>query len=574
MTINAPIENRVVRCAIYTRKSTDRGLEKDANSLETQRSVCQAYIKCHAHRNWTELPYRYDDGGFSGANLQRPALQRLIADVEAGRIDVIVIYKIDRLSRSLTDFVRLMDVLQRYGASFVSVTQTFDTSDSMGRLVLNILLTFAQFERELMADRVRDKKAEMRRRGLFTGGTPPVGYLRSRTGKLVLDPDWAPLIKEVFQRYPQESAQKLAEDFTARGIMTRTNRAKNGNRHGGQRIWPRTIHSILNNPIYAGYFVHHGEWMPAEVEPLVTREEWDLAHDIMASRYPQIRDPIKNFLLGILHDEAGRRMRVFGSGPGRSNEYRYYKSIKAGWAVGTIHRKIMVSADRVEELAVSTLQALLVDRIKLKQSVLSLGQYSPEIARLLDRGQLASRRLAQMDKAQLREAFLALVPRAEVTKSELRLLISCHELNRFLGWDGKGIFRKTEVLPAMGADRFRMIYSPATLVCGHPYFSLPIGRCREIDCSPDPKLVALLEEAAELQRFMLHNRDKSISELATERGMGASTFARIVRVNYLAPDIQAAIYDGTQPSGLTKRRILYGSQPLDWEQQRQLMGFQ
>src|SRR5574339_81606 len=146
MAIAAPIENRIVRCAIYTRKSTDAGLASPVNSLETQRGVCQAYIKCQAHRNWVELPYRYDDGGYSGGTLERPALKRLIADVEAGRIDVIVIYKIDRLSRSLADFVRLMDVLDRYGASFVSVTQTFDSSDSMGRLVLNILLTFSQFE--------------------------------------------------------------------------------------------------------------------------------------------------------------------------------------------------------------------------------------------------------------------------------------------------------------------------------------------------------------------------------------------------------------------------------------------
>src|SRR5688572_23385845 len=164
------------RCAIYTRKSTDAGLNLEVNSLVTQREVCQAYIRSQAHRNWLELPHLYDDGGYSGGNLERPAMKRLLSDIESGRIDIVVIYKIDRLSRSLTDFVRLMEVLQRYDVSFVSVTQTFDTSDSMGRLVLNILLTFSQFERELASERVRDKKAALKRRGLFTGGTPPFGF--------------------------------------------------------------------------------------------------------------------------------------------------------------------------------------------------------------------------------------------------------------------------------------------------------------------------------------------------------------------------------------------------------------
>jgi DNA invertase Pin-like site-specific DNA recombinase len=217
-----PIERRITRCAIYTRKSTEYGLDKAVNSLDAQREVCRAYIKCQAHRNWIEVPRRYDDGGYSGGTLIRPALNRLVADIEGGTVDMVVIYKIDRLTRSLLDFVRLIDVLERYGVSFVSVTQSFDTSDSMGRLVLNVLLTFAQFERELMSDRVRDNKAAMRKKGLFAGGLPPFGYLVNRGGGLVIDKDRAAIVTELFQRYPETgSVRELVRDLNRRGCVTR-----------------------------------------------------------------------------------------------------------------------------------------------------------------------------------------------------------------------------------------------------------------------------------------------------------------------------------------------------------------
>ena len=573
MAINAPVEERVVRCAIYTRKSTDKALDAPVSSLTAQREVCQAYIKCQAHRNWVELPYRYDDGGFSGGNLERPALQRMIADIEAGRIDVVVIYKIDRLSRSLVDFVRLMDVLDRYGASFVSVTQTFDTSDSMGRLVLNILLTFAQFEREIMGDRVRDKKAAMKRKGLFTGGTPPTGFLRGAGGKLKVDPQWAGIIKEIYRRIPDTTLEAMAREFQSRGLTTRSYRTRKGTIRGGHKIFGSNLRTIIRNPIYAGYFLHHGELIEAQVDPLVSKEEWDRAQEIMLNRVSAPRDPIRNFLLGILHDEYGRRMKIFARGPGHSRNYRYYRTEHAGWARGTMLKNVLVEADRVEQLAVSALQAFLLDRIRLKQAVLSLGLYSDEIGRLLKRGQLSARRLGLMDNIQLRELFLAMVPRAEVTRTELRLLVSCHELSRFLGWDGNGIFRKSILKPMHGADRFRLVYAPAALICGHPYFILPIKARPEGAGRPDPNLVSLLKQAADLKQYMLDQRSKSISQLAAEKRLGPSFFARLVRLNYLAPDIQAAIYDGTQPATLTRHRVLFGSMPLDWEQQRQLMGF-
>ena len=560
------------RCAIYTRKSTDAGLNLEVNSLITQREVCQAYIRSQAHRNWLELPHLYDDGGYSGGNLERPAMKRLLADIESGRIDIVVIYKIDRLSRSLTDFVRLMDVLQRYDVSFVSVTQTFDTSDSMGRLVLNILLTFSQFERELASERVRDKKAALKRRGLFTGGTPPFGFTLAKGGRLIVDKERAAIVRELFERFPEVTANQLARELRDRGCLTRRYRTKAGTERGGQPIHFSQVMHILANPIYTGHLVHRGDWIRAKLEPIVSREQWDLVQETRRTRFTQKRDPVQNFLLDILHDEQGRRMRS-QRGTGRSNGYRCYRSEHAGWARGGVCRKVMVNAERVEELAISALKGLLADRVELRQAILSLGLYSDETRKLLKRGSLACRRIAAMDRPQLRSLFLAVVLRAEANTTGLTMHLSCFELSRLLGWDGIGVFQKSSLRPSRAADRVHELRAPAFLICGHPYFALPIGPCPASQGKPNPALVDLVRTAAEYRDYVLANRSRDMVDLAHEKGMGATQFARVLRLNYLAPDIQAAIVDGTQPAGLTRGKILHGPMPLDWEQQRQLMGF-
>lgn len=564
-------DNRLKRCAIYTRKSVATGLEKPVNSIETQRGVCRAYIQSQAHRNWVEIPHRYDDGGFSGGTLVRPALQQLIADIEAGRVDIIVIYKVDRLSRSLTDFVRLMDVLDKYGASFVSVTQTFDTSDSMGRLILNILLTFAQFERELASERIRDRCAARRRKGLFAGGMPPIGYLVRRGGKLVPDPDRADVVRELFREFPNCSAAELGRRLEARNFQTRTYGHFHKDRSKAQKFPASNVLKILRNPLYAGYFQYQGELVAAQVEPLTTLDHWQVVQEIIRTRHPCVRDSVNNFLLGILHDEIGRRMKIV-KGCGGTKQPRYYCSEAVGWARGYGVQKVHVNADRVEKLFLSTLQAFLVDRIKLKEAVLSLGLYSDETARILRGGQLAARRLALMDNMQLRECYLALIPRAEVTRSHLRLLVNCYELTRFLAWDGLGLFRKAQVRPN-GADRFRLLYAPAFLICTKPKYAVPVEPCGDLDCRPDEGLVLLLNQAADAKQYLLEHRSKSITQLARDKKMGTKMFARLMRINYLAPDIQAAIMDGTQPAGLTRHKVLFSALPTDWEQQRRLLGF-
>lgn len=559
-----------VRCAVYTRKSTTAGLWQSDNSLVSQREVCSAYISSQRHRRWTELPQAYDDGGFSGGTLERPALRKLLTDIENGKVDVVVIYKIDRLTRSLTDFVRLLDVLRAHGASFVSVTQTFDTSDSMGRLVLNILLTFAQFERELMSDRVRDRKAAMLRNGRFAGGLPPMGYLL-KDGRLVRDPERAPVVQELFARVRSEPQAAIVRDLNARGYRTRRWVSKAGNHRGGTPLSNCGATCLLRNPIYSGAFIHRGEWIEAAVEPLITRRQWEDVQQIIAERAPPTRDPTRYLLLGLLHDETGRRMKGKAFGIGHAREERYYRSEHAMWTRRAgAPTKQMVEAGRVEDAALAAVGGLLRDRAGLRDAVLAMGEYSQDISLALRRGSAAAGRLQKINRPALRDALLQLVARIDLSPSELRLHIRCAGLVRFL---------KKEELPSdspapVESTKIHTIVCPVVgLVCGRRIFALGLTPSSGQGPAFSPWLAELIHGAHDAQGLMIANRGKSIPAIAAMRGLSSGYFSRLLRLNYLAPDIQTAILDGNQPPEVTRRALLFGPLPLDWLQQRALLGF-
>ena len=561
---------RPVRCAIYTRKSTNAGLWQSDNSLVSQREVCSAYIKSQRHRRWTELPQPYDDGGFSGGTLERPALRELLADIENGKVDVVVIYKIDRLTRSLTDFVRLLDVLRLHGASFVSVTQTFDTSDSMGRLVLNILLTFAQFERELMSDRVRDRKAAMLRNGRFAGGLPPMGYLL-KDGHLVPDPERALVVQEIFERIRTEPQATIVRDLNARGYRTRQWVSKAGNHRGGTPLSNCGATCLLRNPIYTGAFIHRGEWIEAAVEPLITRQQWEEVQQIIAERAPPTRDPTRFLLLGLLHDETGRRMKGKAYGIGHARGERYYRSEHAMWTRRAgAPTKQMIEAGRIEDAALAAIGGLLRDRPGVRDAVLAMGEYSRDIALALRCGSAAAGRLQKMDRGALRDALLQLVARIDLSPSELRLHIRCDGLVRFLN-NKKA---KPGSPEAGRASKIHTIVCSAVgLLCGRRIFALGLMPSSCQGRAFSPWLAELIHSAHEAQGLMIANRGKSIPAIAAMRSLSSGYFSRLLRLNYLAPDIQTAILDGTQPPEVTRRGLLFGPLPLDWAQQRALFGF-
>lgn len=310
------------RCAIYTRKSSDEGLDMEFNSLDAQREACEAYVASQKAEGWVSIRDRYDDGGFSGGTLDRPALKQLITDVEAGLIDVIVVYKIDRLSRSLMDFAKLVEVLDRNNVTFVSVTQSFNTTTSMGRLTLNILLSFAQFEREVIGERIRDKFAASRKRGMWMGGFVPMGYdVKDR--KLVINEQESETVRMIFERFVSlGSASKLARALQAEGVTNKR----------GRRIDKGFIYKVVNNRVYIGEAVHKGTAYPGEHQAIVSKELWDRLHTILQrnprERRAENRSTSEALLKGLIFSNSGAAMTPTYTRKG-DRLYHYYISMDA-----------------------------------------------------------------------------------------------------------------------------------------------------------------------------------------------------------------------------------------------------
>lgn len=315
------------RCAIYTRKSTDEGLDQEYNSLEAQRDSALAFISSQRHEGWIAAADGYDDGGFSGGNTNRPALKRLLADVEDGRIDVVVVYKIDRLSRSLSDFAQMVDMFDARGVTFVSVTQQFNTTTSMGRLTLNILLSFAQFEREVTGERIRDKISASKAKGMWMGGTPPLGYdVRDR--KLVVNEPEAALVRDIFARYAETgSAAQLVRELQIEGHTTKVWVAQNGRRHDGKVIDQQCLFTMLRNRLYLGEITHKGQSFPGQHEPIVSTDLWAAVHAFVDGRKQGPRTWYKKepaLLTGLLYAPDGQRMLPTYTQKKNGKRYRYY----------------------------------------------------------------------------------------------------------------------------------------------------------------------------------------------------------------------------------------------------------
>src|SRR3954452_7114423 len=271
------------RCAIYTRKSSEEGLEQEFNSLHAQREACEAYIRSQRHEGWTCLPQAYDDGGFSGGTMDRPALQRLLSDIRDGKVDVVVTYKIDRLTRALADFAKITESFEARGVSFVSVTQQFNTTTSMGRLTLNVLLSFAQFEREVAGDRIRDKIAASKKKGWWMGGMPSLGY-RVEDRKLIVIPGEAETVREIFRRYVAlGSVRLLQQELEARGITSKSWPSSTGRHWGGKPIARGALYLLLQNRIYRGEIVHKDQHYPGEHQAIVDPELWQAAQAKLAA---------------------------------------------------------------------------------------------------------------------------------------------------------------------------------------------------------------------------------------------------------------------------------------------------
>lgn len=319
---------RRMRCAVYTRKSSEEGLDQEYNSIDAQRDSGHAYIASQRAEGWIPVADDYDDAAFSGGNMERPALRRLMADIEAGKIDVVVIYKIDRLTRSLADFSKMVEVFERYGVSFVSVTQQFNTTTSMGRLMLNILLSFAQFEREVTGERIRDKIAASKRKGMWMGGVPPLGYdVENR--RLVPNQNEAKLIRHIFQRFIElGSSTTLVKELKLDGATSKAWTTQDGKTRDGKPIDKGLIYKLLNNRTYLGELRHKEQWYPAKHPPIIDPELWEQVHAILATngrvRGNATRATVAYLLKGIVFGNDGRALSPFHTTKKNGRRYRYY----------------------------------------------------------------------------------------------------------------------------------------------------------------------------------------------------------------------------------------------------------
>ncbi len=347
-----------IRCAIYTRKSTDEGLDREFNSLDAQRESADAYISSQKHEGWIALPDRYDDGGYSGGSMDRPALRRLLSDIEAGKVDVVLVYKVDRLSRSLLDFARLMETFDRHKAAFVSVTQQFNSSTSMGKLTLNVLLSFAQFEREVISERTRDKMRAARRKGKWTGGPPVLGYdIDPEGGRIYVNPAEAERVREIFSLYAErQSLAEVVEELRQRGWSSKAWTTRRGRTRPGTPYVRSTLYRLLSHRAYRGEVFFQGLVYAGEHEAIVTAELWDQVQRVLArngrSGGRAVRNRYGALLLGLLHCGPCDATMKHSTAVKGSRRYRYYLCPGEGCS----HRSL--PAGEIERFVVSRLRGI------------------------------------------------------------------------------------------------------------------------------------------------------------------------------------------------------------------------
>jgi site-specific DNA recombinase len=543
--------DRPVRCAIYTRKSFQPPIAQEITSLESQRSICSSYIVSQQHRNWVELERHYDDAGKSGATLDRPALAALLDDIEQGQVDVVLVYKMDRITRTLLDFVRLLDLFERFGVELVAITQNFDTSDSMGRLIRNVLLTFAQFEREIASDRMRDKKMVMKQRGRWTGGGPPIGYNLNR-GKLVVNKTEASAVRCIYETYlATGSLSATHRTLLNLGFRRSTGRRRNGQVKKAVPIGLPSLYHILKNPTYIGDVTYRGERYKGIHEAIIEIDLWEKVQAILAARKPHAPFVHQHMLTGLIFDAHGRRMNA----QRKFNELRYYVSSFAKWAIDKKIKRMTVRSDEIERQILVAILQLLRDRPTLRVHLLRAGFSAGHADRLAALDSSAAVRLERFSASALRPVVRQLLARVEVAYDCVRLLIRLRVVSLFIEWTGIGTFRVDD----MGTQRSR------------PY--IPVEPRRDNGCKASPALVRLLSEAKDAQELIYEHRELPFLDIARLTRFRPAMFGRLVRLNYLAPDIVAAIHDGTQPASLTRTRLMHFDLPIDWRLQRTLLGF-
>ena len=562
------------RCAIYTRKSTDEGLEQNFNSLDAQREACAAFIQSQRHEGWTLLTSEYDDGGYSGGAMDRPGLQRLLTDIEAGRVDVVVVYKVDRLTRSLADFAKLVEIFDRRGVSFVSITQQFNTTTSMGRLTLNILLSFAQFERELTGERIRDKIAASRKKGIWMGGTVPLGYdVKDR--KLVVNKAEARTVADIYRRYLRiKSVRDLKAELDATGIRSKHRIRPDGTECGNQKFSLGSLYLVLQNRTYRGEATHKGNAYPGEHDAIIDKPLWDAVQVALAGnrveRSTSSNAKAPSLLTGLLFDEAGERLSPTWTVK-KGTRYRYY--VSASLVRG--HRKSRSTRHRIpagdlENAVIERLRAFLSSRAELLDAFDGQSLGRGEQGHMIECASQIAKEFGQPPERN-RATIAALVRRIEVGTDNLKIDLSQNRLLALLASDA---VEQDQNRPIDPADPVMTLTTAIHLKrVGREMRLLVEGPNDTRD--PDMGLLRIIARAHDIHARLAENTKLTVHDVAREENLTAGYIYVLLRLRWLAPDITAAIVSGQQPLDLHAQKLMRMAThfPADWAEQRALLGF-
>jgi site-specific DNA recombinase len=552
-----------VRCAVYTRKSSEEGLEQSFNSLDAQREACESYILSQRHEGWHAVSTRYDDGGFSGGNMERPGLKKLLDDIAAKRVDTVVVYKVDRLTRSLADFAKIVEQFDKQGISFVSVTQQFNTTTSMGRLTLNVLLSFAQFEREVTGERIRDKIAASKRKGMWMGGVVPLGYdLEDR--HLVVNPEEASRVKEIFRAYLDEGCVSKLQIYLERNnVRSKKRLSKTGNISGDNSISRGALYSMLQNRIYLGEIKHKDKSFPGQHPAIIDQDLWDRVQlqfkaNLQAER-TRPRATSTSLLTGLLYDEAGNRFTP-SHATKKGRRYRYYVSQALTQSRSTDPiGPVRLPAEEVEELVLSQLAALLQSASRILDL---LQPYSLDMAETQHVAKVAREYLASQEK--VRNDLRSMVTRIVVQQQKIKLQLSkLALLKTFLTPQ-----RSEEIAATLNASEDLIILEADAQLrrCGGEV-RLLLADTEQNRARPVPSLVRAVARAHDWMDRILSGEVVNQNALAKETGFDKRYISRILPLAFLAPDITEAILDGKQDPNFSLEKCV-DEIPFEWTLQR------
>ena len=532
------MSDKKIRCAIYTRKSTEEGLEQEFNSLQAQREACEAYIKSQKHEHWTLLATEYDDGGYSGGNMERPALTRLLTDVQNGLIDIIVVYKIDRLTRSLMDFSKIVEVLDKHNASFVSITQHFNTTTSMGRLTLNMLLSFAQFEREVTGERIRDKISASKKKGMWMGGKPPLGYYR-KDKKIYPNEEKVPLVRSIFEKYIELKSTTLLKEWLV---------------EQGTKLSVGNLNCILRNKAYIGLVGHKGTWYPGEHKGIIPKELFEQVQATMENNRinRQHYDPSKSLLSGKLYDDKDNAMSPSWSTGSGGKKYRYYVSQalirKEPGMVGKISK---VSLPKLEQFIDNWFSEFLKDKTKVYPYIQQFGvSKQKEIIKRLPSCPIT------------RDVEKSLIKRVQLHSNKIEITLYQEQVTELLN----AIYENREMC-ALKPEKLKNeityteMYRIGTVANGAKVI---VGQFIQPTKQPNKELIKILNQAYAWHQDILDG--ETTQEIATREKVCVQYVRRILHLSFLSPKIVRSILDGTQPADCTLKKLLVIKES-DWSKQ-------